>query len=83
MLLVALTSPVLGAMADAVGRKKTMLALYAGISIAFTALLGAVGPGDLAAGMLLFVIANVGYEGAHVFYNGFLPEIAADVPISV
>jgi UMF1 family MFS transporter len=78
MILVALSSPVLGAMADAAGRKKTMLAFYAGTSIAFTALLGAVGPGDLAAGMLLFIIANVGYEGAHVFYNGFLPEIAAD-----
>jgi len=78
MILVALSSPVLGAVADAAGRKKTMLALYAGTSIVFTALLGAVGPGDLVAGMLLFIIANVGYEGAHVFYNGFLPEIATD-----
>ncbi|MBI4169379.1 MAG: MFS transporter [Acidobacteria bacterium] len=78
MLLVALTSPVLGAMADASGRKKTLLALYAGTSIGFTALLGSVGAGDLASGMLLFIVANVGYEGAHVFYNGFLPEIASD-----
>jgi UMF1 family MFS transporter len=26
----------------------------------------------------LFIIANIGFEGAHVFYNGFLPELAAD-----
>jgi UMF1 family MFS transporter len=76
MLLVALTSPVLGAVADLSGRKKVFLGWYAGICVLFTALLSTVGAGDLAAGMLLFILANVGYEGAHVFYNGFLPEIA-------
>jgi UMF1 family MFS transporter len=78
MALVALTSPILGAMADASGRKKILLGVYAATSIVFTALLSTVGPGEVAAGMLLFIVANVGYEGAHVFYNGFLPEIAAD-----
>lgn len=76
--LVALTSPALGAMADASGRKKVFLVIFALTAIVFTALLAAVGPGDLAAGMILFIVANIGYEGAHAFYNGFLPEIAAD-----
>ena len=78
MAIVALLAPVLGAAADAAGRKKTFLACAAGTAITFTALLGFVGPGDIAAGMILFIVANVGYEGAHVFYNGFLPEIASD-----
>ncbi|HUD70742.1 MAG TPA: MFS transporter [Dongiaceae bacterium] len=78
MLTVALMAPILGAAADASGRKKTFLALAAGTAILFTASLGLVGPGNLVAGMLLFILANVGYEGAHVFYNGFLPEIAGD-----
>jgi UMF1 family MFS transporter len=78
MAVVALLAPVLGAAADSAGRKKTFLAISAGIAITFTALLGLVGPGDIAAGMALFILANVGYEGAHVFYNGFLPEIASD-----
>jgi len=78
MAIVALLAPVLGAAADAAGRKKTFLACAAGTAITFTALLGLVGPGDIAAGMILFILANVGYEGAHVFYNGFLPEIASD-----
>ncbi|HKQ98082.1 MAG TPA: MFS transporter [Candidatus Polarisedimenticolia bacterium] len=78
MITVALLAPVLGAAADASGRKKTFLACAAGTAILFTALLGFVGPGDLVAGTLLFILANVGYEGAHVFYNGFLPEIASD-----
>ncbi len=78
MAAVALSSPVLGAVADASGRKKTFLAIYAGASIVFTALLCTVGRGELAAGMILFILANIGYEGAHAFYNGFLPEIASD-----
>ena len=78
MLLVALTSPVLGAVADLSGRKKLFLACYAGTCVLSTGLLTTIGPGDLLAGMLLFILANVGYEGAHVFYNGFLPEIASD-----
>lgn len=78
MVLVALLSPVLGAMADASGRKKLLLGIFAGTCILFTALLYTVGRGEVAAGMLLFIFANAGFEGAHVFYNGFLPEIAED-----
>src|SRR6185503_18654314 len=33
-------------------------------------------PGMIATGFILAVIANVGVEGAVVFYNSYLPEIA-------
>ncbi len=78
MLIVALISPALGAMADAAGTKKRFLVVFALTSMLFTALLVTVRPGDLWLGMALFILANIGYEGAHVFYNGFLPEIAAE-----
>jgi UMF1 family MFS transporter len=78
MLLVALVSPFLGAMADLSGRKKSLLVAFALQTIVFTALLATVGRGDLWAGVVLFALANFGFEAAHVFYNGFLPEIAAD-----
>lgn len=78
MVIVALISPALGAMADAAGTKKRFLVVFALTSMLFTALLVTVRPGDLWLGMALFILANIGYEGAHVFYNGFLPEIAAE-----
>lgn len=78
MLLVALVTPVLGAMADLSGLKKRLLTFFAVLTVLFTALLTTVEAGDLWAGVLLFAIANFGFEAAHVFYNGFLPEIAAD-----
>jgi UMF1 family MFS transporter len=78
MAFVALSTPVLGAIADVAGRRRRFLRVFAATSILFTALLVFVTEGDLLAGMVLFIIANIGFEGAHVFYNGFLPELAAD-----
>jgi UMF1 family MFS transporter len=76
MIVVALSSPVLGAIADFSGAKKRFLMAYSALCIVFTGLLYFVGRGDLIPGVLFFVLANIGFEGALVFYNAFLPEIA-------
>jgi UMF1 family MFS transporter len=78
MAAVALATPVLGAIADLSGLRRRFLRAFALVSVAATASLLFVREGDLAAGMALFIVANVGYEGAHVFYNGFLPDLASD-----
>ena len=74
--LVILCSPVLGAIADYSGRKKAFLLLTVVQTVAATAALALVGPGDVAAGILLFAVASIGFEGGYVFYNAFLPEIS-------
>ncbi|MBI5524928.1 MAG: MFS transporter [Deltaproteobacteria bacterium] len=76
MLLVALIAPVLGAIADHAGKKRLFLVVFAGMAIASTYALCAVGPGMVAAGMALFVTGYLGYTGAMPFYNGFLMEVA-------
>ena len=76
---VAVISPVLGAVADYSGRKKLFLVFFAMLSIVFTILLFLAGP-TAAAGtvILLFVIANIGFEAANVFYYAFLPDVSDD-----
>ena len=76
MLLVGLASPVLGAMADHAAGKKRGLLIFTAVAVAGTASLWFVLPGAVAAGMALFIIANVGFSGSFSFYNGFLPEIS-------
>ncbi len=76
MIVVAFSSPILGAIADFSGAKKRFLLGYTVLSVIFTGLLYFVGRGDLIPGVLFFVLANIGFEGALVFYNAFLPEIA-------
>ena len=77
MLVVALISPVLGAIADFSGTKKRFLFVFTSMAVIFTSLLFFVQPGDIFWGMVFFILAEIGYRGAQVFYNSLLPEIAA------
>jgi len=77
MLVVAITSPVLGAIADFSAAKKRFLFVYTTASIMFTAGLFFATPGNVLIGMLLFILAEIGYRGAQVFYNSLLVEIAS------
>ncbi|MBM4051080.1 MAG: MFS transporter, partial [Planctomycetes bacterium] len=76
MLVVAVTAPVLGAIADCSASKKRFLAFFAGLCVLFTALLYFVGRGDVFFGILFFVVATIGFDAGIVFYNAFLLEIA-------
>lgn len=76
MLVVALLSPVLGALADFSATKKRILFVFTGLSCVFTSLLFLVEKGDVFTGMLFFILAEIGYRGAQVFYNALLPDIA-------
>lgn len=76
MLIVAVSAPIIGAMADYGNRKKQFLFSYSITCILATIALYYLEPGMIWQGMVLFIIGNVGFEGAIVFYNGFLPQIA-------
>ncbi len=74
-IIVALVTPVLGAVADLAGRKKLFLGIVSVQCILFTVLLFWAGPGDAVRAALFFIIANVGFEAAQVFYNSLLLDI--------
>jgi UMF1 family MFS transporter len=76
MLVVAVTSPVLGIIADFIGRKKRFLFFFTALACAFTAALFFVQQGDVVMGMAFFIVAEIGYRAAQVFYNALLPELA-------
>ena len=76
MLVVAVLSPVLGTLADFSASKKKFLLFFTTLSVIFTAALFLVMPGDIFTGMLFFILAEIGYRAAQVFYNALLPEIA-------
>ena len=76
MLLVALSSPLMGGIADHAGVRKRMLALYTAVAIATTLAFSLVGPGAMMLAIVLGTIANFAFEGGTVFYNSYLPVIA-------
>jgi UMF1 family MFS transporter len=75
MLIVALTGPILGAIADSTNSKKRFLIAFSLVTILCTAALAFVEPGMVAIAMGLFILANAGFEGGIIFYNAFLPEL--------
>jgi MFS transporter, UMF1 family len=76
MLFVALSSPLLGSIADRGGLRKRFLVLYSFLCIASVALFTTLTPGNLPRAFALAVLANIGFEGALVFYNAYLNDVA-------
>jgi UMF1 family MFS transporter len=75
MLSAALLAPPLGAAADFSRKRKRYLLMFTLASVTCTALLFTVQQGMIVVGMLLFIIANIGFEGGIVFYDAFLPGL--------
>jgi MFS transporter, UMF1 family len=78
LVIIALISPVLGAIADYAAVKKRMLGTFLGIGVTAVTCMYFIQHGDwlLAAG--LFIIANIGVNGSFVFYDALLPHVARD-----
>jgi MFS transporter, UMF1 family len=76
-LLIALLSPVLGAIADRSGRRKPWLAAGSAITITGAALLWFVRPEPdyVLYALIVFALANIAFEISQVFYNAMLPTI--------
>ncbi|MGQ9600163.1 MAG: MFS transporter [Anaerolineae bacterium] len=77
MLAVAISAPILGPIADFSGAKKRFLFIFTAMACVFTAGLFFARPGSVVLGMVFFILAEIGYRSAQVFYDALLPEIAA------
>jgi len=79
-LLTALLSPILGAAADRAGARKRFLAATTALCIAGTVALAFIAPSAPSAALValvIFVVADWGFETGYTFYNAFLPQIAS------
>ena len=76
LIIAGLLSPWLGAIADSTGQRRRMLGAATLICALASALMSRLGQGDIAAGMLLFIIAQLAYLLATALYNSYLPRIS-------
>lgn len=76
-LVVAILSPILSSIADYKGIKKGMLRTFMTIGSISCSMLFFYGKNNLELGLLCTMMACIGYWSSIVFYNSYLPEIAA------
>jgi MFS transporter, UMF1 family len=77
-LMIALLSPVLGAIADASGRRKPWIAVFGAMLVIGSSLMWFGGPGEpsvIAPLLVAYAIATIGVEFATVFNNAMMPTL--------
>ena len=76
--LLFLVMPILGAIADFSATKRRFLMGFAIAGALTTMTLGLMSPGMVVPTLGLFLLAQISFVAANVFYDGFLPEISTD-----
>jgi UMF1 family MFS transporter len=73
---IAVLSPILGAIADFTGIKKKLLFAFMLIGVASTLAMVFIERGGWMFAAVLFIIGNIGVSGTTVFYDSLLPHVA-------
>ena len=76
-LVIALFYPILTSIADTRGNKKNFMRFFCYMGAIGCSLLYFFDGSNLGLGIGCFILASMGYVGSLVFYNAYLPEIAA------
>jgi len=77
-LIIALLSPVLSSIADYKGNKKNFMRFFCYMGALSCSLLFFFDKSHVTIGLVCFMFAGIGFYGSQVFYNSYLPEIAAE-----
>ncbi|MFW6175622.1 MAG: MFS transporter, partial [Acidobacteriota bacterium] len=76
---IAVSGPILGAIADQGGRRKPWMAWFTAVCVVATSLLWFVEPGaPVLPALVPLAVGIVAFDLASVFYNAMLPELAGD-----
>ncbi len=74
-IIVLLSAPILGTIADAGGYRKRLLFVFAFVGAIATASLGFVGQGGWPLALGLYLVASIGYYSSIVFYDSLLIDV--------
>lgn len=77
-LLIVLLAPLLGALADQLGRRKGFLLILALLGIVMTGGLSLAGAGAWQLAMVFYLLAVTGFMGANVFYDALLMTVSGE-----
>ncbi len=76
-IIIALVSPILGAIADRGSAKKKLLVTFAFLGVIMTSGLWFVQQGEWQLAIFFYVIASIGFMAGNIFYDSLLPTVAS------
>ncbi len=77
-LIIALLSPILSSIADYKGNKKNFMRFFCYLGAISCSLMYFFDGDHVTLGLVCFMFAGIGFYGSQVFYNSYLPDIAAE-----
>ena len=77
-LVIAFLSPILSSIADYKGNKKNFMRFFCYMGALSCSLMFLFDKNNITLGLMCFMFAGIGFYGSQVFYNSYLPEIAAE-----
>ena len=77
-IIVALSAPILGAIADRGTAKKKFLLFFAFMGVVMTSTLAMVSEGYWQLAVFIYVMATIGFSGGNIFYDSLLPGVASE-----
>ncbi len=77
-LVIAFLSPILSSMADYKGNKKNFMRFFCYLGALSCSMMFFFDKDHITLGLIAFMFAGIGFYGSQVFYNSYLPEIAAE-----
>jgi MFS transporter, UMF1 family len=77
-LIIAILSPILSSIADYKGNKKNFMRFFCYMGALSCSLMFFFDKDHVTFGLMCFMFAAIGFYGSQVFYNSYLPEIAAE-----
>lgn len=75
---VALSAPILGAIADKGTSKKKFLLFFSYMGVVITASLYMVSKGNWPLAVVLYVLASIGFSGGNIFYDALITIVASE-----